>query len=64
MMTAFDLAGLKIHQSFSRILQKSRYIAALPQREWRIQRTDSRQREKALSRLPRRLHYAENVVRF
>lgn len=47
MMTAFDLAGLKIHQSLERIVQKSRYIMiimiiimiiilALPQREWSI----------------------------
>ena len=37
MMTAFDVAGVKMYQSLERILSilsKSRYIAALPQREW------------------------------
>ena len=45
MMTAFDVAGVKKYQSLERILSnegKSRYIAALPQREWRA---NTRQRE-------------------
>lgn len=44
-MTAFDVAGVKMYQSLERILSnegKSRYIAALPQREWRA---NTRQRE-------------------
>ena len=50
MMTAFELAGVKKYQSLERILSnkgKSRYIAALPQREWSLfKRANSRQRDK------------------
>ena len=67
MMTAFNVAGVKMYQSLERISSKSsmsRYIAALPQREWRdFKRANSRQREikkiKALSR-PDGLQYAGN----
>ena len=52
MMTAFDVVGVKKYQSLERILSnegKSRYIAALPQREWTLFKTaNSRQREKKI----------------
>lgn len=60
MMTAFDLAGFKIHQSLMWIVWKSRYIccfAATRMEDFTGQFTPTR---KGLSRLPGRLHYADN----